>query len=588
MRHCARFLLLLGLAVSARADWPEAREAFAKRYASTEAADRVKAARALTDFDHADGVGLLLECWRGEPDAEVRGALADAIARIADPEARAIVRDAVTKNPDPGVRARYCALYAAGRQPDRADVLAALLVDSSEVVRIRALRTLGNTDLTLLADAGGLLEDPSPEIRLAAAGALGAIGSIDAVPWLVDRLAVEKGEGLWAVQDALERLTAQKFGGDGAKWTAWWREHTSQESPEVKKAVDRGARWLREETRKALLGALWSGRPRTGKPLAQECAGLALQIHALIHAGLPGDDPVIQDGVLWLERAPLRTTYDVASMAMALADHGARAHAERLAEIGQWLVDTQCENGQWTYSGPGVGSKKDPVMTDAPAAAETGGTAAQAEVPRLRRRGAARQIQGDNSNTQYAVLGLRAALEVCEVPDETFERTLRFFTSARGVDGSWGYQSEDPGYGSMTAAGISSVQICLHALDRTDGLEPESLGKHKLLGAPVRWFVRHWSVKNNPGKGTFQYYYLYGLERAAMLSGLDRFGKHDWYREGCAWLLDRQQATGIWSEGLTPAQDTAFAILFLMRATKGLVGKPARRAPAPAPVPSGR
>ncbi|MCE9581560.1 MAG: HEAT repeat domain-containing protein [Planctomycetes bacterium] len=593
MRGIATVLLVALLVIPSWAGWPEARNAFAEKYSSAEPAERVKAVRALTDFNRAEAVAFLLECWRSDPDAGVRDALADIVAKIVDPMARTAIRDVVLKHPDPEVRARYCALFADGRQPDRTQVLSDLLIDSSPVVRVRALRTLGRADRALLADVGGLLEDPAPEIRFAAAGALAAIGSIDAVPWLADRLAIEKGERLWAVQDALEKITAQKFGADGPKWLEWWKEKTSGESPEVKAAVEKAAKWLRDDVETALKTNLWAGGKRGNLPQASDCPGLALRIHALIHAGLPADDPVIQDGVLWLERAPLAMTYDVASMAMALADHGAQAHAERLVEIGQWLVDAQRANGQWTYDGTVVKRKKGPVTTKAPGAAESAGTTAVPEIPKLVTSRGTMPGTGDNSNTQYGVLGLRAAMEVCDVPDAVFERTLRFFANSRTSQGGWDYGKGEPAYGSMTVGGISTVEICLQALERTDGLDPAEISKHRILGPAVTWMTRNFSVKENPRKEAFHYYYLYGLERAAILSGIEKFGKRDWYREGCVWLLDHQQSDGSWTEG-NPGQETAFAILFLKRATKGLVGKPKRRPPLqqqpppPPPVESGR
>jgi hypothetical protein len=127
------------------------------------------------------------------------------------------------------------------------------------------------------------------------------------------------------------------------------------------------------------------------------------------------------------------------------------------------------------------------------------------------------------------------------------------------------------------------VTVCLNALGRTGGLDPANLGQHKLLGPALGWLARNWSVTVDRKRPVYQYYYLYGIERAAVIGGVEKFGKHDWYREGTAWLLDHQAATGEWGEW-SPSQDTSFAILFLKRASQGLAGKPKRKAPAPAPV----
>jgi len=72
----------------------------------------------------------------------------------------------------------------------------------------------------------------------------------------------------------------------------------------------------------------------------------------------------------------------------------------------------------------------------------------------------------------------------------------------------------------------------------------------------------------------WHYYYLYGLERAGVLSLCLRFGKHDWYEEGANFLLRAQRADGSWSsDGMVSAlSNTCFAILFLKKATTPVIG----------------
>ena len=57
--------------------------------------------------------------------------------------------------------------------------------------------------------------------------------------------------------------------------------------------------------------------------------------------------------------------------------------------------------------------------------------------------------------------------------------------------------------------------------------------------------------------------------------GTDRFGAHDWYAEGAAWLLETQRPDGSWltanAKGGQGVWDTCFAILFLRRATRPLI-----------------
>src|SRR4029077_11168973 len=46
-----------------------------------------------------------------------------------------------------------------------------------------------------------------------------------------------------------------------------------------------------------------------------------------------------------------------------------------------------------------------------------------------------------------------------------------------------------------------------------------------------------------------RYYNLYGIERTGRLSGQRFLGNHDWYREGCAFLVEIQNPDGSWKAG---------------------------------------
>ena len=131
----------------------------------------------------------------------------------------------------------------------------------------------------------------------------------------------------------------------------------------------------------------------------------------------------------------------------------------------------------------------------------------------------------------------------------------------------------------MTVAGIATMVIVNSMLG--DELEINADGspnccKKKVsdesIERAVRWMANHFSVGSNPGVGNWLLYYLYGLERAGRLSGTRFFGKHDWYREGAAFLIQRQSARdGSWKgtgqiEG-NPILGTSFVLLFL---SKGL------------------
>lgn len=79
------------------------------------------------------------------------------------------------------------------------------------------------------------------------------------------------------------------------------------------------------------------------------------------------------------------------------------------------------------------------------------------------------------------------------------------------------------------------------------------------------------------GLQRFNYYYLYTLERLFALDGRNVFAGRDWYAQGSAQLLKLQEADGSWKKeggslNSDPDGQTAFAILFLARATGRVLG----------------
>lgn len=84
----------------------------------------------------------------------------------------------------------------------------------------------------------------------------------------------------------------------------------------------------------------------------------------------------------------------------------------------------------------------------------------------------------------------------------------------------------------------------------------------------VGWLTANFTVDKPSG---YPIYYLYGLERASALAEVKDYGGRNWYDEGAAHLLSTQGPNGEWQDvsGLTTG--TAFAILFLVRATSKMV-----------------
>ena len=111
----------------------------------------------------------------------------------------------------------------------------------------------------------------------------------------------------------------------------------------------------------------------------------------------------------------------------------------------------------------------------------------------------------------------------------------------------------------------------------------------------LAWLVRNWSPFTNRNKGSYHIYYLYGLERCMDMRGKRLLGKRAWYPAGAEQLLSRINMVDSVDvpqvkRGTTPAPgafwntksthrpydvlDTCFALLYLKRATWGMIPTP--------------
>lgn len=364
----------------------------------------------------------------------------------------------------------------------------------------------------------------------------------------------------------------------------------------VNRAIEAGSAWLRGTFKEGFSGEKWSDP-------------VELVVLTLAHCGVNLTDPVFQKAVATCEQQTPRFTYRTALLAMALGEVNPRQYQRKLAHCAQWLVDTQLAGGEWGYPGAHEGSylKTEGVTVPPPPepGAEEGAKPTEKPAPRdgekppektvakwvLKRRdppASLANVKGDFSNTQFAVLGLRAARDAgIEVPKETWAAALAYLRKFQRPEGGWGYvlqgEQDEASYASLTCAGACSTAICVAA---TGGGDPKAdPGVKKALG----WLKKQLDVARNAGidrssisgPRPWQYYHLYSLERAARVLGLKEVEGRAWYPLGATWLLGRQQGDGAWvdEDGVDPRHpyfqvaDTCFALLFLTRATRPLTGK---------------
>jgi len=172
----------------------------------------------------------------------------------------------------------------------------------------------------------------------------------------------------------------------------------------------------------------------------------------------------------------------------------------------------------------------------------------------------------DHSASQYGVLGLWACEEAgAEISDTNWLRIGNAWRRDQLSDGAWAYQ-QVPGNGHLesvtfTAAGIASLFISDDYLQ--GGFDPEAQ-------RGVQWLSDHFGGVFNSQSDRLCYA-LYGVERAALASGMKNFGGVDWYETGMRRLVGMQRADGSWDCGDGPVADTAFATLFLVRGRQPVV-----------------
>jgi hypothetical protein len=185
----------------------------------------------------------------------------------------------------------------------------------------------------------------------------------------------------------------------------------------------------------------------------------------------------------------------------------------------------------------------------------------------------------DNSNTQFAILALWAA----QRHDVPMERTLRLmvhrYDSSQELDGRWLYHyrvddvpNDRP---AMICVGLLGLAVG-HGLARPAGAGeqamPAAVARDRRIVDAFALLARYLrpSTPEAPNPFCNNRYFLWSVERVAVLYDLPAIGERDWYRWGAEPLLASQQRGGYWERsaypGSTDTADTCFALLFLKRA----------------------
>ena len=388
------------------------------------------------------------------------------------------------------------------------------------------------------------------------------------------------------------------------QWTAARHNQDAEFRAMVTAALQKGTARMREHLQNVTAGNIAAQAEDAGN--SHHSGRLAIGLLALLKGGIQKDDEVVQRGIAALRQRKFIDTYSLALAIMVI--EAIYAPPSEARDLRSGSIDRP-QRRQPTPADTALLQRwADQLLTNIDT---------RVDPAYLLRFNYTADGRFDNSVNQYGLLGLYSAhlcgitikpsaweaaanhLLGCQAeggskldldlidyrtharrqasPDEPFTVSR----APRNANG-WTYHESKtegdmaPSYGSMTCAGITGLAICQAALQ-----DHPTYRRPKLQSDATRarsdgfaWLAQNLTARFHPGEMAHQqqwvYYYLYGLERAALLSGIALIQDRDWYFEGAMMLALTQQEDGNWPGELHWDQlieRDAMAILFLKQST---------------------
>jgi hypothetical protein len=389
---------------------------------------------------------------------------------------------------------------------------------------------------------------------------------------------------------------------------------TDQEQARVDRAVEKAVASLKRTQTKSGAWPLTDGPVRADAKVPIVLGFSLLPALALLESGVPAADPSVQKvaDLVRNKAAKLKGTYEV-SLAVLLLDRlGDPRDEELIRDLGLRLVAFQGYSGGWGYSCPTLSKKnRDDLwaaLRDLPEQQEEEpASSTRREAPARKAPPALRVLAiyqppakllrptepvdlqqvlyvgtTDNSNTQFALLALWAARRHGVPVGHTLRLAARRFERSQRPDGTWDYHYPTGGFGNkegrgtraMTAVGLLALTL-RHGVEERPG--PRRPDAEKRIVAGLAALSREVDVPTGqmerrvplPG-----FYFLWSVERVAVLYDLPTLADRDWYRWGAEALVTNQTERGDWrpstdvrdlDPGAIACVRTAFALLFLKR-----------------------
>lgn len=335
---------------------------------------------------------------------------------------------------------------------------------------------------------------------------------------------------------------------------------------QINAAIDKGSAFLWKELEHQRKDR--GNRDFTGE---QALMMLAL-VHSEYHKKEPKFDATVRSFLANADPISLGTY--AAGVYLMIAEHfGDAMYLPRVRVATRYLIESQGKGGTWGYAG-----NRDSKLFQEPqpdlseplsiigGRPTEGPGSDEAVMTRVSKPEAGED--GDNSVTQYAVLGLHSAARMgLKIPPELWKKTYDAVKAWQQPDGGFGYHG-GYSYGSMTCAGIGTLTLCRHHMGEK---EP---GADEVIERGIGWLDVKFSITENPGyNDNWLYYYLYGMERVGRILDTEYIGDNEWYPFGARMLISKQLDDGSWmhtGNEAHPPLPTSFALLFLTRATPNL------------------
>jgi RNA polymerase sigma factor (sigma-70 family) len=345
-------------------------------------------------------------------------------------------------------------------------------------------------------------------------------------------------EGKWRIElvavDGDERRTvpikANVLSLRDPDWHLVRTQDGAGERKPIQAAIDKAVTFLK--------GAQADGHWEPAGTASHRGGHTCLALWALLEAGVAPDDPAVARGLKYLRELAPASTYVVGLQTQVFFRAGLAEDRDRIQRNAAWLAGTMVRDDQ----GRGVGWSY--ITNNAPIS--------------------------DNSNTQYAVMGLHAAARAGAAIDAKVWREVKdYYLRAQHEDGGWGYTAPTvQRFGgpaaskstlSMTCAGISGLLIAHRQLKEEP---PATLANGwRRLGELREANIDH-----------VLFYALHSLSRTGTLAGKATItdakqAVWDWHADGARRLLAMQQADGSWRSPSPmenhPVIASSFGVLFL-------------------------